>query len=57
MKIRHRLKRPPRITLYKPSSRIIISETQLNILKRLNIPLEKFAKEMAHLMRYKRRYT
>jgi len=57
MKIRHRLKRPARITTYQPPSRIIISETQLNILKRLGIPLEKYAKEMKNQMRYKRRYT
>ena len=57
MKIRRRLKSPARLTSYKPPSRIIMSVTQVNLLKRLNIPLEAYAKEIHKRQQYKRRYA
>ena len=57
MKIRRRLKSPARITSYKPPLRIIMSVTLVSILKKLDIPLEVYAKEMKNQLRYKRRYA
>lgn len=57
MKILKRLKRPVRRTSYEePEKRVIITRTQFEILKRLDIPVERYAKEIIKGRAYKHRY-
>lgn len=57
MRVLRRLKRPVRRTSYKePEKRVIITRTQFEILKRLDIPVERYAKEIIKSRAYKNRY-
>lgn len=56
MKVLKKLKRPARITPYVPPKVIRMSTSQVQILKKLGIPLEVYAREYKKEFAYKNRY-
>lgn len=57
MKILRRLKRPARRTSYvEPPKKVILTRTQFEIMKRLDIKVEDYAREIIKSRAYKHRY-
>jgi hypothetical protein len=56
MKVLKRLKSPVRITSYIPPKVIGMTTSQIEILKKLNIPIEAYAREVKKELEYKNRY-
>ena len=56
MKVLKRLKQPAQITSYVPPKVIRMTTSQVEILKKLNIPIEVYAREVKKELDYKHRY-
>lgn len=56
MKVIKKLKCPAKITKYVPPKKIAMTTSQIQILKKLNIPIEVYAKKYMEQFKYKYRY-
>ena len=52
MKILKRIKRPVQVTSYVPPKVITLTTTQVQLLKRLNIPIDDYANQFKYKNRY-----